>query len=299
MDVFGIVAGEQRAYLRAQAVRAALELGLPGALPGTPGEAARALGLRGARRLRRLLDVLALFGDADRSGDRFSLKPLPRPPPSPDAGWGRLAEVIRTDRPVPEPGVGGEGDPEALRRFHAYLASAGAEPARELWEQARVQGPLLDLGGGTGTYARAFLDRHPGERAVLADRPAVLALSTLPEKLPLNLLSTEYSKDKFGCVLICNILHLFGPEQARENVQIAWKALRPGGILIVKDLLIEPDRSGPAEGVLFALNMALFTEQGDVHDPATLEGFLGPCQRLWLASSPGSIVLMTQPAEPS
>jgi SAM-dependent methyltransferase len=243
--------------------------------------------------------VLVLFGDAARSGELFELHEFPAPVPGPDVGWGRLAEVIRTDRPVPEPGVGGQGDPEALRRFHAYLAEAGSEPARELWQQVQVEGPLLDLGGGTGTYASQFVQIVQNGRAVLADRADVLALSPFPEKQVVDLLSVGYSMtQQFGCVLLCNVLHLFGPDESRQIVQNARACLRPGGRLLVKDLLIEPDRSGPEEGVLFALNMAVFTERGDVHDPQVLQGLLGPCDRVQLATSPGSIVLVSQPPAP-
>ncbi len=60
---------------------------------------------------------------------------------------------------------------------------------------------------------------------------------------------------------------------------------------MIKDLRIEVDRSGPAEGVLSAFNMALFTAQGDVHD--------GQALRRWLAEAgmpePASIPLRTSP----
>jgi len=310
VDVFGVVAG-QDGYLRDAAVRAAAELRLADALPGTADDAACALHLKGARRLRRLLDVLALFGFARREGDAFSLAGLPCAAPIPAGGWGQLAEVIRLDRPAHEPGVAGTGPGEALQRFHDYLFAAGREPARELWETlagAEGQalpaaggawraghpiGPLLDLGGGAGAYAAAF----PGD-ATIADTPGVLALAQAPraKRLPIDLLRDGYPGDQ-GVVLLANVLHLFGEPDCRVLVRKAAGALRPGGLLVVKDLFVEPDRSGPREGVLFALNMALFTEQGDVHDAplATrfiLDAGLQKPRRLSLNSSPGSLVLV-------
>ena len=314
MDVFAVVAGAQEKYLRDAVLRAAADLRLWPALPATPDAAARALGLRSPRRLRRLLDALALFGAARRDGEVFHALFHEAPGPVPEGGWGRLAEVIRSDRPLAEPGVSGDDAPEALGRFHAYLFETGGAPARELWEalaqfaggapaQApglRPQasglkprlGPLLDLGGGAGAYAEAF----PGE-ATLVDTAAVLRLSRAPAArvLALDLLSGVYPGDQ-GVVLLSNVLHLFGEADCRSVVGKAAGALRKGGLLVVKDLEIAPDRSGPPEGVLFALNMALFTEAGDVHDPPTVEGWLrdaglaGP-QRLRLATSPGSLVL--------
>jgi hypothetical protein len=55
MDVFTGVAAEQRDYLRAAVLRAARSLQVSEVLPATATAAARALGLRGERRLLRLL----------------------------------------------------------------------------------------------------------------------------------------------------------------------------------------------------------------------------------------------------
>lgn len=292
MDVFDVVARGQQPYLRDAVARAAGELELARAMPATAGELARALSLRGERRLGRLLDALALFGLVRRDGDVFHAQPAVAPGPVPDGGWGRLAEVVRTDRPVPEPCVSGEGAPDELRRFHDYLFAAGTGPARELWKTLGARGRLLDLGGGAGAYSAAF----DGE-ATLADTPAVLQLSRAPRArlMPLNLLRDEYPHG-YDVVLLANVLHLFGEADCRAIVRKAAGAVGEGGRLVVKDLLIEPDRSGPAEGVLFALNMTLFTEQGDVHDAETLEAWLRDADssapaRHRLQSSPGALVL--------
>jgi len=155
-----------------------------------------------------------------------------------------------------------------------------------------VKAPLLDLGGGSGAYAAVF----PGE-STIADTPEVLALSRAPlaRSLALDLLNSSYPGGQ-GTVLLANIVHLFGE---RDNLAILKKAagaLQPGGHLIIKDLLIDEDHTAPAESVLFSLNMALFTAEGDVYDPETISGWLvqsglGAPRRTSLKSSPGSVVL--------
>lgn len=295
MDVFGVVAGPQEKYLRAAVVRAAVELRLWEALPASAEEAAGKLGLKSARRLRRLLDALALVGCVHREAGVFHALSHDPPAPVPDAGWGRLAEVIRTDRPVAEPGISGAGAPDELRRFHDHLFEIGAAPACELWAALQPEGPLLDLGGGSGAYSAHF----PGD-ATLADTPAVLALSQAPRarRLALDLLNGVYPGDQ-GIVLLCNVLHLFGERDCRTVLCKAAKALKPRGCLVVKDLLVDPDRSGPPEGVLFALNMALFTESGDVHDPPTVERWLREAgvpatRRIALPSARASLVVVAR-----
>jgi len=251
---------EQQKYLRDAVIRAAREL-------------RQAPHVKGARRLRKLLEALALFGlDPDN---------LPEPGPVPEGGWGQLAHVIRTDEPL-------RTEPADLQRFHDYLWQAGAAAARELWEQLKPDGPLLDLGGGAGAYSAGF----PGE-ATVVDMPDVLKLSkTLAKLLALDILNTSHYPSEQGVVLLANVLHLFGESDCAAIVRKATAALKRGGILVVKDL----DSATP-QGVLFALNMALFTKDGDVHDPQTvrswmLESGLGEPRRLRLQTSPESLVLV-------
>jgi hypothetical protein len=105
VDLFALTP-DTRAYFAGAAVAAAHELGLFAALATgarSADELAGALGV-GARRLGRLLDVLALDGVLERDdaagGPRFARTGAP--PPAPCAlpgGWGGLAEAIRRDRP--------------------------------------------------------------------------------------------------------------------------------------------------------------------------------------------------------
>ncbi len=242
MDVFELVAGAQRGYLRDAVLHAAHDLRLFDAPAAAP-----------TRRMRKLLDAVALFGLTGGEPD----------PAVRRGGWGSLAEVIRSDRPLPE-------DRDSLERFHAHLLEAGAEPARELWQVLPVEGPLLDLGGGAGSYTAAYLAAFPGQQATIADRPEVLRLARAPgaRLLDVDLLnmSTPPVPAGQGAVLLANVLHLFGSAQNVQFVQFANSVLHPGGTLVIKDL-----RSDTDEGVLFALNLALFTEEGDVHPPELLE----------------------------
>jgi hypothetical protein len=229
----------------------------------------RGVPVKGERRLRKLTDAMELFGlDPDD---------LPEPAPVPEGGWGKLAQVIQTDEPLHEA--------IDLRRFHDYLFEAGTAPARELWQTLQPHGPLLDVGGGTGAYSAAF----PGE-ALIVDTPEVVNLAKL-QAISLDILNgPQYPSDQ-GVVLIANVLHLFGERDCRAIVRKAAAALGREGMLVVKDL----DRT-TAQGVLFALNMALFTRDGDVHDEASvrawmLDAGLDDPRRIALKSSPESLVL--------
>ncbi|HTL35438.1 MAG TPA: methyltransferase, partial [Kofleriaceae bacterium] len=169
MDVFGAALGDAGKFLRDAAVAAARELGVFEALaasPRTVDDLAAALKLeRGARRLRALVELLAGLGHLRRiADDRFESLGQPElhvrfalvgdAPPRPDVpkvGWGLIADVIRTDKPLDVPGG------EYERRMHAHLASAGAAAARELFEKLRAEiERSAALGSAEPTAARVI-----------------------------------------------------------------------------------------------------------------------------------------------
>lgn len=59
-----------------------------------------------------------------------------------------------------------------------------------------------------------------------------------------------------------NSIHMNSREQ---NVQLYRKvhgALMPGGRIVIRDFVMEPDRTRPVAGALFAVNMLVNTEGG-------------------------------------
>ncbi len=281
MDVFGVALATGGAFLRDAAIAAACELGVFEALiisrtiPRTIGELAAAIDVaRGTHRLRALVDVLVAIGALVREGDRVRAVAIPPRPAVPRAGWGVLADVIRTNTPLASEG----GD--AALRYHEHLGRAGAAAAREL-APIVDDGSLLDIGGGAGTYTAAVLDAHPGATATLVDDAAVIALARhalarFGDRVTYvdGDARTVALGDGHAAVLLANVLHLHPPAVCAELCAVAAAAVAPGGQVIVKDLRVEPDRGGPLEGLMFALNMAVYTDGGDVHDTAQLRGWL-------------------------
>ena len=267
MDVFSELMRSSRGYLREAAASAARELGLFESLPLRAESLHESLRVE-PRRLRALVRVLLLEGILLDTDGLLRKGVLPAPRALPREGWGRLAEVIRQDRPLPEDGAG-----EPLRRFHDHLRAAGAEPAREVAMKLGPRGPLLDLGGGAGAYAAAFLHAWPGERAIVADRAPVLQLAreAVPgaELAALDLLGPEPWPPGARVALFANVLHLFPARDAARLVARAARNLLPGGTVAVKDFAADSEA-----GILFSLNMALFTAEGEVHAAADLQTFL-------------------------
>jgi SAM-dependent methyltransferase len=264
VDVFTAVLRDARPFLRDAAIAAAHDLGLFAALPAPHDAIAARLGVS-PRRLASLVRVLSLEAVLTQEGGIVRAPQVPPRKAVPPEGWGRLAQVVRTDRPLPSEGVDATVS-AALRRFHAHLRTAGIEAAREI-AALLGPGPLVDAGGGTGAYTAAYLEAYPTERAVLLDRPEVLeladeALAPLAgrvELVALDLLGSE-PWPRGGCALLANVLHLYGSAEAADLVRNALRCVAPGGQVVIKDFL-----AGSDVGAWFDLNMALFSAAGQVH----------------------------------
>ena len=278
---------EPAGFLHDAALAAARSLGVFAALAAgarTPAELAAALSLPDGHRLGALLDVLAALGALARRDGRFAAADTGPPgaagadaeQPIPPAGWGLLADVIRRDRPLAL-------DPADEASYHRHLLAAGAPAACEL-APLLPAASLLDLGGGAGAYTAAFLDAHPEARATLVDTPATVALAAAHlarfggrVQLIAGDARTAPLGDGHDAVLLANVLHLHPASSCAELCAAAARAVAPGGLVAVVDLRIDEDRAGPLASLLFSLNMALYTEGGDVHAESRI--------RAWLAAA--------------
>lgn len=342
MDVFG-QAMQASGFLRDAAIAAAAALGVFAALrePMTAAELAAALAV-GERRLRALLEVLAAMGvlrvaepgfaepglapGSPRGHARYARAAVPAEIPVIAAmGWGRLAEVIRRDRPVTRldadaergvetgqdarAGQGATWAAEGERRYHRHLAEAGAAAAAELMAKIVDRTgavSLLDIGAGAGTYSKALLALRDDATATLVDLPSVLALAedwlgplAARARFASGDATTVRLAGDYGVALLANVLHLHSPGMCQQLLAVAAAAVAPGGHVVIKDLRVDDDHRGPLEGLLFALNMAIYTEAGDVYDTATLRRWLGEAgltdiAQIALARSPDAIALIAR-----
>lgn len=217
--------------------------------------------------------------------------------------WSRLEEAVRTGKPAMREE---ERSDEELRAFICGMRDIAAQSAQGVLEKVDLSGctRLLDAGTGPGTYSIVFLQRHPALHATLFDRPEVITIAReqveqagLMERvafLPGDLMCDPLGSG-YDLALVSNIIHSFDPETNRALVAKCYGALEPGGLLIIKDFLLDPERTGPPFGLMFALHMFVHTEGGDAYtvdevaewtrDAGFQEGELvdlTPQTRLWL-----------------
>jgi SAM-dependent methyltransferase len=202
------------------------------------------------------------------------------------ADWLRLPESVRSGRPidhdVPD-------SPDWRRRFTWAMHHRTVEIAPAIAAQVKLGGAktFLDLGGGPGTYAMAFLAKNPRLRATVCDREAALEVAkeiaaTHRAGRRLSYVPLDFAKAPipgvYDVIWYSNVLHIYSPEDNRAIFRRALAALAPGGRFIIQDAFLH-DREGlfPAEASLFAVSMLLFTESGNTYSASETARWLSDC----------------------
>jgi len=188
--------------------------------------------------------------------------------------WARLGESVRTGRPLDEDEP---EEPGYRQRFTWAMHYRTLETAPKIAAQVDLHGAttLLDLGGGPGTYAMAFLSKHPRLCAAVGDRPEALEVAreiaaTHRAGARLSYVPVDFTKEaipgSYDVIWYSNVLHIYSPATNRAIFRRALAALNPGGRLLIQDAFLH-DREGlhPAEASLFACSMLLFTEEGNTY----------------------------------
>jgi predicted O-methyltransferase YrrM len=152
----------------------------------------------------------------------------------------------------------------AARLAPGIVAAVGAGKVRN----------LLDVGGASGTYTLAFLQAVPEMKATLFDRPEVveMARKRLGEAGVLDrvaLVGGDFYRDEFppghDLAFVSAIIHQNSPEQNLDLYQKGFRALVPGGRIVIRDHIMEPDRTQPRDGAIFAVNMLVGTSGGNTY----------------------------------
>jgi len=193
------------------------------------------------------------------------------------AGWGKLTEALRTNRPTTwDPAVqaslfDGE-DPKMLALFWEAMHSLSTMTARKLGEAVDFScfRRLLDIGGGSGAYDIELCRRYPQLRATVFDLPHVaeIAAGKIAQAGLSGRIGTA-AGDFFGAApfpedhdvhLLSMILHDWNEAKNRTLLRRSYEALPRGGAVVISELLVNDDKTGPAPAALMSLNMLIETE---------------------------------------
>jgi len=131
---------------------------------------------------------------------------------------------------------------------------------------------VLDLGGASGTWTVAWLKAEPLSRAIILDLPHVIpmarecfAASPFADRVELcagNFYTDDLPKGA-DLAWVSAIIHQNSPDQNRALYRRIAAALAPQGWIYIRDIVMEPSRTAPVAGALFAVNMLSATERGN------------------------------------
>jgi len=197
--------------------------------------------------------------------------------------WIHLPEVLESGTPYREP------EKKTVHRNHRNFIYSMAHREQEntlvLLENIDLSGhkKLLDLGGGPGLFAIAFLEKYPLLSATVFDTPEteILAREFFQNSAVRNRLqfiagdfrTAELGKS-YDVALLSSILHIYSPEENKKLLQKVYDALLPGGKIVIRDFLLNPDKVGPIIGNLFAVNMLVNTDNGNAYTYREMKNWL-------------------------
>lgn len=187
-------------------------------------------------------------------------------------GWSRLDQAVLSGGPV-RSRLSHEPSEKERESFLLGMFNLASLVAPRIAEQIDLTGRrrLLDLGGGPGTYAIHFCKKHPELTVVIFDLPATRPFAEgtvqkfgLAERI--SFMAGDVTSDNLGenydVVWISHLLHSEDPASSAAIVDRAAKVLKPGGIMLIQEFILDDTKNGPLFPALFSLNMLINTPTG-------------------------------------
>lgn len=156
----------------------------------------------------------------------------------------------------------------------------GAAVARAL--DASGKRHLLDVAGGSGIYACSIVAKHPHLKATVFEKPPVdvVARRAIEKRGFAEQVSVQ-AGDMFAnelpadcdIHLISNVLHDWDEPVVKAILAKSFRALQPGGILVVHDAHINEDKSGPLPVAKYSA-LLMHSTEGKCYSLAEMRGYL-------------------------
>jgi ubiquinone/menaquinone biosynthesis C-methylase UbiE len=225
--------------------------------------------------------------------------------------WLNLNEVVATGKPVTpvnEEKSGGEFFHEfVLDIFPMSYGAAQALAAHMNYGSSGDPVRILDLAAGSGVWGIAQAQSSPRVHVTAVDWPEVIdvtkktaakfGLSDRFSFIEGDLLDVSFGSGH-NVATLGHILHSEGETRSRKLLAKTFAALASGGTIAVQEFLVNKERTGPVNGLFFAVNMIVNTQEGNTWSfeeiGAWLEeaGFTNP--RLLDAPGPSPLILATK-----
>ncbi len=223
-----------------------------------------------------------------------------------------LNEIVMSGEPVEavnQEGPGSDFFAQFVNDIFPTSYPAAQALSRHLLANAEGQSArVLDLAAGSGVWGIAIAQGSEQVRVTAVDWPNVIPVTTrtvarfgLAGRFSFvggDLLQADFGKDHTVATL-GHILHSEGRENSRALLTKTFHALAPGGTIAIAEFLVNADRTGPVNGLFFAVNMLVNTDKGDTYSLEEIGSWLKDAgfvnTRTLEAPGPSPLVLATKP----
>ncbi|MBI4770497.1 MAG: methyltransferase domain-containing protein [Chloroflexi bacterium] len=200
------------------------------------------------------------------------------------------------------------------RKFALYDLARAVAPAVADALALPEERPLraLDVGGGHGGYSIGLAQRYPNLTATVFELPRVVPvtreiIARAGASQRVRVQEGNFQADDLGggydVALLFGVLVGEAPEGRAALIKKVFAALGPGGRIVLREFLLTPDRTGPPEAALFALQMLLATDGGGASTTEELGAWLcdagfAPPQVITLPAWVGSALVVAAKPPP-
>ena len=167
---------------------------------------------------------------------------------------------------------------------------------------------VLDLAAGSGVWGIALAQSSAQVHVTAVDWAGVIPVTSntiarfgLTDRFSFvagDLLQADFGSGHRVATL-GHILHSEGAERSKALVAKTFHALASGGTIAIAEFLVNPDRSGPMNGLIFAVNMLVNTDCGDTFSFEEIAGWLLEAgfadARTLDTHGPSPLILATKP----
>ncbi len=223
--------------------------------------------------------------------------------------WLDLNDIVKTGKPVEAVNQETTGA-EFFQKFVTDLFPMNYASAQTLAKHLAVSSPaqVLDLAAGSGVWGIALAQSSENVRVTAVDWPDVIPITRktaarfgLADRFSFiegDLETVDFGSN-YSIATLGHILHSEGENRSRALLRKTFQALKAGGTIAIAEFLVNPDRRGPVNGLFFAVNMLVNTENGntysfeEISQWLTATGFVNA--RTLDSPGPSPLILATKP----